>query len=200
MSMMEDDISKDEYDGVGRDLWRHGEFLGVNKYTAGPWCLGVVESKEKNVVVDNRSYKIALAAIYHGIPEDILLSLAEKETVKEAWEAVRVTCQDVDRVKKARIQTLRSGFEAMIMKDTDSLDDFYLEMSGLVVNICALGEEIAESYMVKKLLRAVPSNFLQISSTMEQFGDLEKMKVEETIGSLKTNKERLRGKPENNDG
>lgn len=167
---------------------------------AGPWCLGVVESKEKNVVVDNRSYKIALAAIYHGIPEDILLSLAEKETAKEAWEAVRVTCQDVDRVKKARIQTLRSGFEAMIMKDTDSLDDFYLEMSGLVVNICALGEEIAESYMVKKLLRAVPSNFLQISSTMEQFGDLEKMKVEETIGSLKTNEERLRGKTENNDG
>lgn len=50
--------------------------------------------------------------------------------------------------------------------------------------------------MVKKLLRAVPAKFLQIVSTMEQFGDLETMTVEEVVGSLKAHEERLNGQVE----
>lgn len=42
----------------------------------------------------------------------------------------------------------------MIMKDTESIDDFCIKLHGLVTSIRALGEEIAESYVVKKLLRA----------------------------------------------
>ncbi|KAL8109610.1 hypothetical protein AgCh_025644 [Apium graveolens] len=42
----------------------------------------------------------------------------------------------------------------------------------------------------------MPSKFLQIASTIEQFGDLEKMTVEEAIGSLKAYEERLKGTTE----
>ncbi|XP_074328328.1 uncharacterized protein LOC141666234 [Apium graveolens] len=42
--------------------------------------------------------------------------------------------------------------------------------------------------------------FLQIASTIEQFGNLDVMTVEETIGSLKAHEERLRGQNENNRG
>lgn len=80
------------------------------------------------------------------------------------------------------------------MNDSEQLDDFYLKMNGIVTNIRAICEEMSESYVVKKLLRAVPNKFLQITSTMEQFSDLEKMTVEETMGSLKTHEERTKGK------
>lgn len=63
----------------------------------------------------------------------------------------------------------------------------------MVTNIRALGETIDESYVVKKLLRAVPTKFLQIASTIEQFGNLESMSVEEAVGSLKAHEERLGG-------
>lgn len=79
------------------------------------------------------------------------------------------------------------------MKDSDQLDDFCMKLNGLVSNIRALGEEIKESYVVKKLLRAAPPKFLQIASTLEQFGDLDMMSVEEAIGSLKAHEERLKG-------
>lgn len=46
---------------------------------------------------------------------------------------------------------------------------------------------------MKKLLRAVPAKFLQIASTIEQFGNLETMSVEETIGSLREHEERIKG-------
>ncbi|GJW43635.1 zinc finger, CCHC-type containing protein [Tanacetum coccineum] len=48
-----------------------------------------------------------------------------------------------------------------------------------------LGDSVDESYVVKKLLRAVSTKFLQIASTLEQFGDLDNMTVEEVIGKMK---------------
>lgn len=42
--------------------------------------------------------KRALAIIYQGIPEDLLLSLAEKKTSKDAWEAIKIVCLGADKV------------------------------------------------------------------------------------------------------
>lgn len=35
--------------------------------------------------------------------EDILLTLADKKTAKEAWDALKTLCLGADRVKKAKI-------------------------------------------------------------------------------------------------
>lgn len=121
------------------------------------------------------------------------MSLADKQTARDAWEVIKTMCQGAERVKKARVQTLKGEFEALSMKDSDQLDDFYMKINGIVSNIRALGGDIAESYVVKKLLRAVPPKFLHIASTLEQFGDLDTMSVEEAIGSLKVHEERIRG-------
>lgn len=89
---------------------------------------------------------------------------------------------------------LKKEFEALCMKESDLHDDFFIKFNGHVANIRALGEEIKESYIVKKLLRAVPTRFLQITSTMEQFGNLDTMTVDEAMGSLKARDERIKGK------
>lgn len=80
------------------------------------------------------------------------------------------------------------------------INDFSIKLNAPVTNICALGETIEETYVVKKLFRAMPSKFLQITSPIDQFGNLEEMSVEETIGSLKAHEERLRGQTENTGG
>lgn len=46
----------------------------------------VMEPKIPQNTVSAKKDKIALAAIYHGISEHLLLSIAEKQTTKEAWE------------------------------------------------------------------------------------------------------------------
>lgn len=53
---------------------------------------------------------------------------------------------------------------------------------------------------MKKILRVVPTKFLQIVSAIEQFGNLEKMSIEEVIGSLKAHEERLSGQGESKEG
>ncbi|XP_074323483.1 uncharacterized protein LOC141660397 [Apium graveolens] len=147
----------------------------------GVWC--AIEQKDTKTPVDDKTDKVALAMIYQGIPEETLLSLAEKETAKDAWEAIKTLYQGADRAKQAKIQSLKSEFEAMSMKEDESIDEFHMKMNGVITNIRALGETMSESYTVKKLLRAVPSKFLQITSAIEQFGDLENMTMEEAVGS-----------------
>ncbi|XP_074324194.1 uncharacterized protein LOC141659023 [Apium graveolens] len=166
----------------------------------GVWI--VVEQIDPKTVVDDKVDKIALAMLYQGLPEEMILSIAEKGTTKEAWTALKTMCQGADRAKKAKVQTLRTEFESLVMKDNEQIDEFYLKLNGLVINIRALGEPITESYMDKKMLRAVPTRFLQIVSTLEQFGDLEKITLEEIVSSLKIHEERLgrSNKSELNDG
>lgn len=79
-------------------------------------------------------------------------------------------------------------------------DELCSKLNGLVTNIRALGEEIQVTYVVKKMLRVVPTKFLQIVSTIEQFGNPETMTIEETVGSLKAHKERLKGQVESGGG
>lgn len=152
---------------------------------------------EGSKTIEKKTDKVALAAIYQVVSEDILLILAEKKTTKETWKAVKMLRQGAERVKKAQVQTLKAEFESMTMKDTDSLDDFHLKLNGLVTNIRVLGESVANAYVVKKILHVVPARFLQIASTIEQFGNIETMMIEEMVGSLKEHEECLRGQTEN---
>ena len=108
-----------------------------------------VEQGDPKTVVDNRVDKMALAAIYQGIPEDMLLSIAEKTTAKEAWEALKLMCMGAERVKEAKIQTLKAEFESLNMKDGDQIEDFCMKVNSIVTNIRVLGETMEESYVVK---------------------------------------------------
>ena len=153
-----------------------------------------VEPKDPKAVIEDKADKRAMAMIYQSISEELLLTLAERKTAKDVWEAIKTASLGADRVKKAKAQTLKVEFESLSMKDSEQLDDFSL---GLFARIRALGEPIGEEYVVKKILRAVPTKFLQIASTLEQFGNLDTMSIEEVIGSLKAHEERISGQVEN---
>ncbi|XP_074347025.1 uncharacterized protein LOC141685846 [Apium graveolens] len=119
--------------------------LAKNNYSA--WSLKVkvfiqaqgvweaVEPDDPKAPVSVRTDKVELTAIYQGIPEDMLLSLAEKKTAKEAWEAIKTQCMGADCVKAAKVQTLRAEFESLSKKETDEMEDFYMKLSGIVTNI-----------------------------------------------------------------
>lgn len=139
---------------------------------------------------DTRKDQMALAAIYQGVPEDTLFLLAEKETAKAAWEALKTMYMGAERVREAKVQTLKSEFEALRMTESESVDDFAVRLTTIVSKIRGLGEKMEESYAVRKFLRAAPAKFLPVVSPIEQFGDLKAMTIEELISRLKVHEER----------
>lgn len=155
-------------------------------------ALNVWEAVEPKAAVDGRKDKMAMAAIYQAIPEDILLSLAEKQTAKELWDTLKMIYMGADRVKTAKVQTLKAEFEILKMSESETVDDFSAKIGNIVSNIRALGETMDEAYIVKKILRAASSKFVQLASTIEQFGDLDAMTFEEVVGRLKAHEVRIK--------
>jgi hypothetical protein len=56
--------------------------------------------------------KKARAHLLQCLPDDLLMQVAAKKTMKEVWECI----------KEARLQTLKSDFDAMRMKEDESID------------------------------------------------------------------------------
>ena len=115
--------------------------------------------------VDERKDRMTLAAIYQVVLEDIFLMLAEKDSSKEAWETLQTMHVGVKRVKEAKVQTLKSEFEAICMKDGESADSFTMKFSTIVIH--SLGDKVEEISIVKKFLEVILPRFMQIVSSIE---------------------------------
>lgn len=120
----------------------------------GVW--DTIEFGDVNVHKD----QMALATIYHGISEETLFPLAKKETAKEAWEALKTMHLGVERVKEAKVQTLKSELEGLRLKETESVDNFAVRLTTIVNKIQTLCEKVKDTYIIKKFLRVVPRKFL----------------------------------------
>lgn len=149
----------------------------------------VIEPKNPQNPVGIKKDKMAMVVIY----EAILLSIAEKQTANKVCKTLQIMDMGADQVRTSKAKSLKDEFEVRSMKESESVDDFSTKISAIVSNIKALGDTMNEAYMVKKILRVVPSKFVQIVSTIEQFTDLDTMSVEEVVGRLKAYEERIRG-------
>ncbi|KAK8683851.1 hypothetical protein V6N13_039897 [Hibiscus sabdariffa] len=153
---------------------------------------GVWEAVEpaEGAQVDAKKDKKARTYILQCIPEEILLQIAKKKTTKEIWESIKTRYLGSERVKKACVQTLRSEFDALRMKETKTIDDFIGKLSAMTSKFSTLGVALEDSSLVKKLLDSVPDKYFHVVVGIEQFHDLETMPFEEAIGRMKAYEER----------
>uniref|UniRef100_A0A453RH22 Uncharacterized protein n=1 Tax=Aegilops tauschii subsp. strangulata TaxID=200361 RepID=A0A453RH22_AEGTS len=89
----------------------------------------------------------------------------------------------IELVQEARIYHLRSEFNSLKLADGEPENDFAVKFTMLVGHIHELGDTMEEKYVVKKL-RAVSNKFIHFASSIALFSDVNKMVMEEGIGSL----------------
>lgn len=137
---------------------------------------------------------MALVAILQAAPKAMMTVLVEKKMTKEARDTLKEMHAGADRIKEARVQTLKSEFDMMYMKETESINDFVMKLITIVNKICVIGDKMDECTIVKKFLYVVPDKFLQIVSIIEKFCDIRAMTVMEVVGHLKTYEECMKGR------
>ncbi|XP_074352318.1 uncharacterized protein LOC141691479 [Apium graveolens] len=71
--------------------------MNVTMHAYGLW--EAIGPKDPKGTVEDKTDKRALAIIYQGISEEMLLTLAEKKTSKETWEAVRTMSLGADKFR-----------------------------------------------------------------------------------------------------
>ena len=142
--------------------------------------------------VAKKKDRLALSAIISVVPEDQLVILDAKNTAKENWEILRQRNLGVDRVIQSRIQGLKRDFEMLTMAKTDSVVDFAMKFTHIVSDLKNSGEMMDEKEVVRRFLRATPSKFDALTLSLEQYGDLDKVSLDEVIGSLTVHELRLK--------
>lgn len=160
--------------------------MRVALQSAGVWA--AVSSETVSFEED----RDALLAIYQAVPEDVLASLAGKDTAKMAWEAIKAMNIGHDRVRETKLQTLRKAFEALEMEDTESVETFATRVNKMVASIRALGDELKELTVVQKILQAAPARFMHLVTSLEQCIDLKTLTVEDLFGRFQAHEERVR--------
>jgi hypothetical protein len=124
--------------------------------TQGVWA--AVESKGP---IDEKMDQMALAAIVQAMPEAVVMAISEEETAKKAWKALEEMHVGEERVKKARVQTLKMELAGMYMGDSEKINDFTLKITTIVNEIRTLGTKVEENTVDEKLLYSVPDKFLK---------------------------------------
>lgn len=59
--------------------------------------------------------------LWQCLLDNLLMQMAKKKTGKEVWDYLKARFVGADRVKEARLQTLKAEFSALKMKEEESL-------------------------------------------------------------------------------
>ena len=150
----------------------------------------VVPAEDAAPAIIAKKDKPARAYLLGALAEDILLQVLAKKTVAEVWASLKARFIRADRVRAARLSTLRGEFDRLDMADGEKLDDFAGKISGMAARYANLGVTLDDAAMVKKLLDSVPDRLYAAVAGIEQFCDVEKLNFDEALGRLKAFEER----------
>ena len=113
------------------------------------------------------------------------------EVAKEAWTILETTYEGTKVVKTMKLQRLTSSFEEIRMEEDETFDAFYAKLKDIVNSAFNVGEFIAESKIVRKILRFLPERFHNRITVIEEVKDINQIPLIELVGNLQTYEMRL---------
>ncbi|XP_062099439.1 uncharacterized protein LOC133805313 isoform X2 [Humulus lupulus] len=72
------------------------------------------------------------------------------------------------------------------MSEKETLSEFYEELSDIANEYFSLGEKLSDSVLVRKIVRSLSDRFQSKITAIEEVKNLDTLKVEELMGSLRT--------------
>ncbi|XP_073358946.1 uncharacterized protein [Aegilops tauschii subsp. strangulata] len=138
----------------------------------GLW--GVVASA-KGAAIDASKSMTAHAMLLGALSQEVLMQVVTKPTAKEVWDSLKVRFVGVDRVKAARLATLRGEFDRIRMLNADELDVYAGKVSSMAARYAVLGATLNDAAMVKKLLHIMTDRLYATVAGIEKFCDVEEM-------------------------
>jgi hypothetical protein len=127
-----------------------------------------------------------LNALFNGVDKNMFRLIKRCKVAKEAWEILITTQEGTSKVKNSRLQMLTTKFEELKMKEDESVHEFHMTILDYANTFDALGEKLSEEKMVRKMLRSLPKKFDMKVTCIEEFRELDTIKLDDLVGSLQT--------------
>ena len=137
---------------LGEQVWQAVE-VGWIKPKEAP-----VDQDETTIIAANFNSR-ALNALFCEVTNEEFKRISSTEVAKEVWTILETTYEGTKAIKTVKHQRLTSSFEEIRMEEDETFDEFYAKLKDIVNFAFNLGESIAESKIVRKILRSLPERF-----------------------------------------
>jgi hypothetical protein len=124
----------------------------------------------------------AVNGILAGLTDSICVKFMHYKSAKEIWDKLEVVYEGDDKFKEAKLQTYRTQFENLKMKEEENIVEYFHRVDEVVNSIRAAGEEVTDKPIVKKILRSLPMRYNAKISSIEDISDLKTLTVDQLHG------------------
>ncbi|XP_044489954.1 uncharacterized protein LOC123214239 [Mangifera indica] len=118
----------------------------------------------------------ALSIIHQGLDDDMFEKIANATRAKDAWEILKNSVVEVDRVKK----------------ENESITDYFTRVLAVVNQMKRLNEKMEDVRVVEKILHSLNGKFTYVMVAIKESKDIESMAIDELHGSLLAHEKRMK--------
>ncbi|KAK1677159.1 hypothetical protein QYE76_038007 [Lolium multiflorum] len=128
--------------------------------------------------------RAALSALLRAVPPELVRTLAAKDNAKAAWDMLRTMRVGAERVRDAKAQTCRRGYDRLTFKEGENVEEFAMHFTTILADLEILGDLEDKRKADRKFLCVPPHKYRQMASSIESLLDLKQRSVEELCGRL----------------
>lgn len=110
--------------------------------------------------------------LFQAIDSSSLEIILRKDTSKQIWDSMKKKFQGSAKAKRQQLQALRTEFENLRMKNTESVSDYFSRTLTIVNKMRIHGEKIEDTFVVEKILRSMAEKFNYVVCSIKEAHDL----------------------------
>ncbi|GKU86227.1 hypothetical protein SLEP1_g775 [Rubroshorea leprosula] len=136
-----------------------------------------------------KRYK-ALTCLHSAMADEIFNRIMTCGTTKETWAKLKVEFQGNNKARQMEVLNLKREFASFRMKDTETIKEFFDQLTKVVNKIRLQGEELSDKIVVKKVLVSLSEKFEHKISSLEDSKDLSQLFLNELVNALQAVEQR----------
>ena len=106
-------------------------------------------------------------ALFCTLNKEEFNRLLTARSANQIWQILQVTYEGTNKVKKSTVSILAYRFELFKMKKNETITEMFIRFTDITNSLVALGEEYTQIKKVRKILRALTSDWEKKTTAIE---------------------------------